>query len=112
MLDCWLFFGGDSFKLIKNYFKGSVELKETNEKVYALVKEVGYIRMTYLYMKVILLKWPKIIFRTIKMKKCSYFFSEELLYKKISDIRDDFKIRILSSEERKMKKVSWQRAIS
>ena len=35
MLDCWLFFGGDSFKLIKNYFKGSFELKETNEKVYA-----------------------------------------------------------------------------
>ena len=112
MLDCWLFFGGDSFKLIKNYFKGSFELKETNEKVYALVKEVGYLRMTYLYIKVILLKWPKIIFRAIKMKKWSYFLSEELLDKKISDIREDFKIKILSSEERKMKKVSWQRAFS
>ena len=112
MLDCWLFFGGDFFKLIKNYFKGSFELKETNEKVYALVKEVGYLRMTYLYIKVILLKWPKIIFRAIKMKKWTYFFSEELLDKKILDIRDDFKIKILSSEERKMKKVSWQRAIS
>jgi len=46
------------------------------------------------------------------MKKWSYFFPADFLEKKISDLRKDFNIRILSSEERRMKKVSWQRAIS
>ena len=46
------------------------------------------------------------------MKKWSYFFPADFLEKKISDLRKKFNIEILSSEERKMKKVNWQRAIS
>ena len=112
MLDCWVIFGGDYFKVSMEYFKGSLDLKETNEKVFALLKEVGYLKYTYLYLKVIFQKWPKIFFRTRKMKKWSYFFPSDFLEKKISDLRKDFNIRILSPEERKMKKVIWQRAIS
>jgi hypothetical protein len=46
------------------------------------------------------------------MKQWSYFFPSNFLEKKISDLRKDFNIKILSPEERKMKKVIWQRAIS
>ena len=60
MLDCWIFFGGDYFKVTFEYFKGSLDIKETNEKVFALLKEVGYLKYTYLYLKVIFQKWPKI----------------------------------------------------
>ena len=112
MLDCWVIFGGDVFKVIKEYYKGSLDLKKTNEKVYDLVKEVGYLKYTYLYLRVIFRKWPKIFLRTTKMKKWSYFFPSDFLEKKISDLRKDFNIKILSPEERKMKKVIWQRAIS
>jgi len=94
------------------YFKGSLDIKETNEKVFELLKEVGYLKYTYLYLKVIFQKWPKIFLRTTKMKKWSYFFPSDFLEKKISDLRKDFNIKILSPEERKMKKVIWQRAIS
>ena len=29
MLDCWIFFGGDYFKVTMEYFKGSLDIKET-----------------------------------------------------------------------------------
>ena len=111
MLDCWVIFGGDVFKIIKEFYKGSLDLKETNEKVFALVKEVGYLKYTYLYLRVIFQKWPKIFFRTRKMKKWDYFFSLNLLDSKISKIREDYNINILSRDERAMKKISWSRAI-
>ena len=60
MLDCWVIFGGDVFKIIKEYFKGSLDLKETNEKVFDLANEVGYLKFTYLYLRVMFQKWPKI----------------------------------------------------
>ena len=112
MLDCWLFFGGDYLKLTKQSLQGSLDLEETNKKNNVLVKEVGYLKYTYLYLRVMFQKWPKIFFRTRKMKKWSYFFPADFLEKKISDLRKEFNIEILSSEERKMKKVIWQRAIS
>ena len=112
MLDCWLFFGGDYLKLTKQSLQGSLDLEETNKKINVLVKEVGYLKYTYLYLRVMFQKWPKIFFRTRKMKKWSYFFPADFLEKKISDLRKEFNIEILSSEERKMKKVIWQRAIS
>ncbi len=112
MLDCWVIFGGDVFKIIKEFYKGSLDLKETNEKVFDLANEVGYLKFTYLYLRVIFQKWPKIFFRTRKMKKWSYFFPADFLKKRISDLRKEFNIKILSPEERKMKKISWQRAIS
>ena len=111
MLDCWVIFGGDVFKVIKEFYKGSLDLKETNEKVYDLAKEVGYLKYTYLYLRVIFQKWPKIFFRTRKMKKWDYFFSLNLLDSKISKIREDYNINILSRDERAMKKIIWSRAI-
>ena len=111
MLDCWVIFGGGVFKAIKEFYKGSLDLKETNEKVFDLVKEVGYLKYTYLYLRVIFQKWPKIFFRTRKMKKWDYFFSLNLLDSKISKIREDYNINILSRDERAMQKISWSRAI-
>jgi len=111
MLDCWVIFGGGVFKVIKDFYKGSLDLKETNEKVFDLVKEVGYLKYTYLYLKVIFRKWPKIFFRIRKMKKWDYFFSLNLLDSKISKIRKDYNINILSPDERAMQKISWSRAI-
>ena len=111
MLDCWVIFGADVFKIIKEFYKGSLDLKETNEKVFDLVKEVGYLKYTYLYLRVIFQKWPKIFFRTRKMKKWDYFFSLNLLDSKISKIREDYNINILSRDERAMKKIIWSRAI-
>ena len=111
MLDCWVIFGGGVFKVIKEFYKGSLDLKETNEKVFDLVKEVGYLKYSYLYLRVVFRKWPKIFFRTRKMKKWDYFFSLNLLNSKISKIREDYNINILSPDERAIKKISWSRAI-
>ena len=111
MLDCWVIFGGGVFKVIREFYDGSLDLKETNEKVFDLVKEVGYLKYTYLYLRVIFQKWPKIFFRTRKMKKWDYFFSLNLLNSKISKIREDYNINILSPDERAIKKISWSRAI-
>lgn len=111
MLDCWVIFGGGVFKVIKEFYKGSLDLKETNEKVFDLVKEVGYLKYTYLYLRVVFQKWPKIFFRTRKMKKWDYFFSQNLLESKISKIRKDYNINILSLDERTMQKISWSRSI-
>ena len=86
MLDCWVLFGGNVLQVIKEFYKGSLDLKETNEKVYDLAKEVGYLKYTYLYLRVIFQKWPKIFFRTRKMKKWDYFFSLNLLDSKISKL--------------------------
>ena len=112
MLDCWLFFGGNYIQLIRDYFSGSLELNETQGKVNELVKEIGYLKSFYYYSKVVLLKWPKIFFRTVQMKKkWNYFMPKTLLTEKISSIRDLYNIKILSKEERKIKKVDWSRAI-
>jgi len=112
MLDCWLFFGGNYIQLIRDYFSGSLELNETQGKVNELIKEVGYLKSFYYYSKVVLLKWPKIFFRTVRMKKkWNYFMPETFLTEKISSIRDLYNIKILSKEERKIKKVDWSRAI-
>ena len=57
----------------------------------------------------------KEFFQNEKNEKMVLFFSfkmKNFLEKKISDLRKDFNIKILSPEERKMKKISWQRAIS
>jgi len=75
MLDCWVIFGGDVFKIIKEYFKGSLDLKETNEKVFDLANEVGYLKFTYLYLRVMFQKWPKIFFQNEKDEKMVIFFS-------------------------------------
>ena len=112
MLDCWLFFGGNYIQLVRDYFSGSLELNETQGKVNELVKEIGYLKSFYYYSKVVLLKWPKIFFRTVQMKKkWNYFMPKTLLTEKISSIRDLYNIKILSKEERKIKKVDWSRAI-
>ena len=112
MLDCWLFFGGNYIQLIRDYFSGSLELNETQGKVNELVKEIGYLKSFYYYSKVVLLKWPKIFFRTVQMKKkWNYFMPKTLLTEKISSIRDLYNIKILSKEERKIKKVDWSGAI-
>ena len=112
MLDCWLFFGGNYIQLIRDYFSGSLELNETQGKVNELIKEVGYLKSFYYYSKVVLLKWPKIFFRTVRMKKkWNYFMPETFLTEKISSIRDLYNIKILSKEERKIKKVDWSGAI-
>ena len=113
MLDCWLFFGGNYIQAIKHYFSGVMELTETKKKVSGLVKEVGYFKTFYYYSKVIFMKWPKISFRAIKMKKkWDYFMPEHLLTTKISEIRNIYNIQILSKDERKIKKLNWSGAIS
>tara|TARA_B100001115_G_scaffold30025_1_gene22072 strand:- start:1177 stop:1722 length:546 start_codon:yes stop_codon:yes gene_type:complete len=112
MLDCWVFFGGNYFQILKDYLSGKITFKETTEKVEILLKDVGYSKYIYLYLKVMVKKWPVILFRCFKMKKrWNYYFSKELLDKSIKELRNEFRIMILSSSERKIKKVSWSREI-
>ena len=112
MLDCWVFFGGNYFQTLKDYFSGKINFKETTEKVEILLKEVGYTKYFFLYLKVMIRKWPMILFRCFKMKKrWNYYFSEELLDKSIKELRKEFHIKILTDSERKIKKVSWNREI-
>ena len=112
MLDCWVFFGGNYFQTLKDYFSGKINFKETTEKVEILLKEVGYTKYFFLYLRVMIRKWPMILFRCFKMKKrWNYYFSEELLDKSIKELREEFHIKILTHSERKIKKVSWNREI-
>ena len=112
MLDCWVFFGGNYYQILRDYFSGKINFKETTEKVKILLKDVGYTKYTFLYLKVMVKKWPIILFRCFRMKKrWNYYFSQELLEKNLKEIREEFHIKILSPSERKIKKVSWNREI-
>jgi len=100
LLDSWLF-SGASWKLKDLLAYGKLpELKELNKY---LGREVGYIRLIRMVISLIptkILIWR----RARRMKKKWPFKSyEEYLKMRICDIRDEFGIKILLPEERKLK---------
>ena len=105
LLDTWLLCGCSyKFSYLASYAK-LPELKELTKK---LLKEVGVTGFFKLYKSVIPTKL-KIAFKNSRKMKKKWPFKhpEEFLDRKISDLREEFGIKILSPEERDLKKVIW-----
>ena len=105
LLDSWLF-SGASWKLKDLLAYGKLpELKELNKY---LGREVGYIRLIGMVISLIPIKiliWKRA--RRMK-KKWPFKHYKEYIKMRICDIRDEFGIKILLPEERKIKNpVIW-----
>ncbi len=105
ILDSWIFFGCSyKFSYLASYRK-LPDLKESTKKLF---KEIGIIGFFKIYKNVI----PailKIAFKNSRKMKKRWPFKlpEDLLNKKISSLREEFGIQILSPEERSVKKIFW-----
>ena len=105
LLDTWLLVGCSyKFSYLYSYTK-LPEIKELQKK---LLKEVGLIKFLKIYKNVIPTKL-KITFNNIRKMKKKWPFKhpEEFLDRKICNLREEFGIKILSPEERDLKKVTW-----
>ena len=105
LLDTWLAFGCSyKFSYLASYAK-LPEIKELTKKLY---KEVGITGFLELYKNLLPIKLKIIFKNTRKMKKKWPFkHPEDFLDRKISDLREEFGIQILSSQERMVKKILW-----
>jgi hypothetical protein len=105
LLDTWLAFGCSyTFSYLASYAK-LPEIKELTKKIY---KEVGLIGFLKLYKNLLPIKLKIIFKNTRKMKKKWPFkHPDDFLDRKISDLREEFGIQILSSQERRVKKILW-----
>ena len=105
LLDTWLV-SGCSYKF--SYLASYAKLPEIKELTKKLLKEVGVVGFFKLYKNVIPTKL-KIAFKYSRKMKKRWPFNhpEEFLDRKICDLREEFGIKILSPEQRNLKKVIW-----
>ena len=105
LLDTWLLVGCSyKFSYLYSYTK-LPGIKDLQKK---LLKEVGIFKFLEIYKNVIPTKL-KIAFKNSRKMKKRWPFKhpEEFLDRKICDLREEFGIKILSPEERDLKKVIW-----
>ena len=99
LLDTWVV-AGCSWKF--SYILGYGKLDEIKKLYKALYNELGLLGFLKLYWYLLPRKW-KVFRRTRRMKKKWLFnFPTSLLKLKISDIRSEYGINILSEEERSL----------
>jgi len=97
LLDTWVM-AGCSWKF--SYILGYGKLPEIKKLYNALYNELGLLGILKLYWHLLPRKW-KVFRRTRRIKKKWLFnFSKSLLKLRISDIRSEYGINILSDEER------------
>ena len=99
LLDTWVI-TGCSWKL--SYILEYGRLPEIKKLFAALYKELGLLVLLRLYGRIIPRKW-KVFRRTRQMqKKWPFNFPKILLSRRISDLRDEYGIHILSPRERSL----------
>ena len=72
-----------------------------------LIKEIGYLTTAKAQVRA-MPNLFRILIRTRKMKKkCPFTFPMELLSNKVSELREEHGVNILTPEERDIKRIKW-----
>ena len=72
-----------------------------------LIKEIGYLTTAKAQVRA-MPNLFRILIRTRKMKKkWPFTFPKELLSKKVSELREEYGVSILTPEERDIKRIKW-----
>jgi len=108
MLNFWTLFGTTyTWKEIMAY-NGREEVSDFTKD---LLKELGVINMVMLIIRSIVPFFQVLRNLRLKKKKWSFVPPNELMDRSVSSLREEYGIKILTPEERKVKKIQWSGSI-
>ena len=108
MLNFWTLFGTTyTWKEIMAY-NGREEVSDFTKD---LLKELGVINMVMLTIRSIVPFFQVLRNLRLKKKKWSFVPPNELMDRSVSSLREEYGIKILTPEERKVKKIQWSGSI-
>ena len=108
MLNFWVLFGATyTWKEIMAY-NGREEVSDFTKD---LVKEVGVIKMAMLTIRSIIPFFQVLRNLRSKKKKWPFVFPNELMEISVTSLREEYGIKILTPEEREVKKIQWSGSI-
>ena len=108
MLNFWVLFGATyTWKEIFAY-NGREEVSEFNKD---LIKELGIMNILRLEIRSVVPLFQVLRNLRLKKKKWPFIFSKELMDRSVSSLREEYGIKILTPEERNVKKIKWSGSI-
>ena len=108
MLNHWVLFGATyTWKEIMAY-NGVEEVQEFNKDLF---KELGVMNFLGLGIRSVVSFFQVLRNLRLKKKKWPFIFPKELMDRSVSSLREDYGIKILTSEERNVKKIKWSGSI-
>ena len=108
MLNFWTLFGTTyTWKEIMAY-NGREEVSDFTKD---LLKELGVINMVMLTIRSIVPFFQVLRNLRLKKKKWSFVPPDELMDRSVSSLREEYGIKILTPEERNVKKIQWSGSI-
>jgi hypothetical protein len=108
ILNFWTLFGTKfTWKEIFAY-NGREEVAEFNKD---LIKELGIMNILRLEIRSVVPLFQVLRNLRLKKKKWPFIFSKELMDRSVSSLREEYGIKILTSEERNVKKIKWSGCI-
>jgi hypothetical protein len=108
MLNFWVLFGATyTWKEIMAY-NGREEVSDFTKD---LVKEVGVIKIAMLTIRSIIPFFQVLRNLRSKKKKWPFVFPNELMEISVTSLREEYGIKILTPEEREVKKIQWSGSI-
>ena len=108
ILNFWTLFGTKfTWKEIFAY-NGREEVSEFNKD---LIKELGIMNILRLEIRSVVPLFQVLRNLRLKKKKWPFIFSKELMDRSVSSLREEYGIKILTPEERNVKKIKWSGSI-
>ena len=108
ILNFWTLFGTKfTWKEIFAY-NGIEEVAEFNKD---LIKELGIMNILRLEIRSVVPLFQVLRNLRLKKKKWPFIFSKELMDRSVSSLREEYGIKILTPEERNVKKIKWSGSI-
>jgi hypothetical protein len=108
ILNFWTLFGTKfTWKEIFAY-NGREEVAEFNKD---LIKELGIMNILRLEIRSVVPLFQVLRNLRLKKKKWPFIFSKELMDRSVSSLREEYGIKILTPEERNVKKIKWSGSI-
>ena len=108
MLNFWVLFGATyTWKEIMAY-NGREEVSDFTKDI---LKEVGLINMVMLTIRSIIPFFQVLRNLRSKKKKWPFVFPDELMDRGVTSLREEYGIKILTPEERDVKKIHWSGSI-
>ena len=108
ILNFWTLFGTKfTWKEIFAY-NGREEVSEFNKD---LIKELGIMNILRLEIRSVVPLFQVLRNLRLKKKKWPFIFSKELMDRSVSSLREEYGIKILTPDERNVKKIKWSGSI-